>query len=382
MLSIFCATDYFLPGYKAGGPIKTISNAIDRLKGRCDFSVLTSDGDIDGEKFTGIKRNLWLNLDGYKVYYANNAFYIYELLRSVAFSKKYDLIYLNSFFSWRSILIVLISKIGLINSIPVLLAPRGELSNGALGIKPFRKKIYIFTVKTLGIYKNISFQASSFIEENDIKLTLKDKYKKIYIARDIVSRAKEIENNFKYKNGYKIIFLSRIVPVKNIDFVIKALKLIRCDISLDIFGPIEDVNYWQLCNELVSQLPHNIIVKYKGAVYPENVISLIAHYDLFVLPSKGESFGHVVYESLCAGTPVLVSDKTPWVSCNSCAIESLPIDEPLIWANKISSYTEETEAERRKKRTEALALATKKFSNSDELDENFQMFLHVKNARY
>jgi len=35
-------------------------------------------------------------------------------------------------------------------------------------------------------------------------------------------------------------------------------------------------------------------------------------YHLFVLPTLGENYGHVIYEALSAGDPVLISDQTPW----------------------------------------------------------------------
>ena len=38
---------------------------------------------------------------------------------------------------------------------------------------------------------------------------------------------------------------------------------------------------------------------------------LIAH-DIFALPTKGENFGHAIFESLAAGRPVVISDQTPW----------------------------------------------------------------------
>ena len=38
---------------------------------------------------------------------------------------------------------------------------------------------------------------------------------------------------------------------------------------------------------------------------------MFQEYDLLFLPTKGENFGHVILESMSAGTPVLISDTTP-----------------------------------------------------------------------
>jgi glycosyltransferase involved in cell wall biosynthesis len=59
---------------------------------------------------------------------------------------------------------------------------------------------------------------------------------------------------------------------------------------------------------------------------PDDVPGTFAQYDLFAFPSRGENFGHVVLESLSVGTPVLVSDRTPWKGGESDALEVLPIE--------------------------------------------------------
>jgi glycosyltransferase involved in cell wall biosynthesis len=41
-------------------------------------------------------------------------------------------------------------------------------------------------------------------------------------------------------------------------------------------------------------------------------VSFLGGFDLLVLPTRGENFGHVVLESLAAGTPVIVGRDTPW----------------------------------------------------------------------
>jgi glycosyltransferase involved in cell wall biosynthesis len=35
-------------------------------------------------------------------------------------------------------------------------------------------------------------------------------------------------------------------------------------------------------------------------------------HDLFILPTLGENYGHVIVEAWAAGVPVLLSDQTPW----------------------------------------------------------------------
>ena len=55
----------------------------------------------------------------------------------------------------------------------------------------------------------------------------------------------------------------------------------------------------------------------------------LAAYHLFLLPTRGENFGHVILEALSAGCPVLISDQTPWRGLESSGIGwALPLTEP------------------------------------------------------
>jgi glycosyltransferase involved in cell wall biosynthesis len=42
------------------------------------------------------------------------------------------------------------------------------------------------------------------------------------------------------------------------------------------------------------------------------VSETLSTYDLFFLPTFAENFGHSIAESMSVGTPVLISDNTPW----------------------------------------------------------------------
>ena len=59
-----------------------------------------------------------------------------------------------------------------------------------------------------------------------------------------------------------------------------------------------------------------------GSVNFEDKISLLSNCDAFALASEFESFGIVVAEALACGTPVVVSNKTPWrdLEINNCGI--------------------------------------------------------------
>jgi glycosyltransferase involved in cell wall biosynthesis len=59
-------------------------------------------------------------------------------------------------------------------------------------------------------------------------------------------------------------------------------------------------------------LPAGIHIEYKGEVMPNKVQHLFAEYHAMLFPTKGENFGHAIYECLSVGRPVIVSTETPW----------------------------------------------------------------------
>lgn len=91
-----------------------------------------------------------------------------------------------------------------------------------------------------------------------------------------------------------------------------ALKYCKGEVTLDVFGTIYNETYWEKCKTLIKILPENITVNYKAALSSDQVMATLSHDHFLLLPSKGENFGHSIFEALHVGTPVLISDKTPW----------------------------------------------------------------------
>ncbi len=67
IILIFC--NYYLPGYKSGGGMRSIVNMIAHLKNQIDFRVVTFDHDGDGEPYTTVNINDWNEIEGTQVYY-------------------------------------------------------------------------------------------------------------------------------------------------------------------------------------------------------------------------------------------------------------------------------------------------------------------------
>ena len=333
-ITILTSADYYLPGYKAGGPIRTLANMVDRLGGEFEFRIVTADRDFDDtESYPGIKIDDWNRVGKADVFYMSPKKRSLRDFRKLLCSSKYDILYLNSFFSPHfTIKPLLLRRLGLIPARPLVIAPRGEFSPGALGLKNLKKRVYITAAKAFGLYKGIIWQASSEHEEDDI-LRWFGKGARVIIAPNlppVINAADELKaKKGKAKGCLEIIFLSRVSRMKNLDGALKILNGLKGKVQFNIYGPMEDKVYWAGCQKIISGLPENIKVQYCGSVGHDNVGAVIRKHDLFFLPTLGENFSHVILEALCAGCPALISDQTPWRGLEEKGVGwDLPLDKP------------------------------------------------------
>lgn len=109
-----------------------------------------------------------------------------------------------------------------------------------------------------------------------------------------------------------IISYSRIHPTKNLLKSLEIIKDLKGDIQLNIYGPINDKEYWSLCKEAINQMPSNVKVAYKGVLQRSQILDAMYTNHVFLLPTLGENYGHVISEALIGACPVIISDQTPW----------------------------------------------------------------------
>ena len=333
--TILIFTLFYYPGYKAGGPIKSIHQITNSLSDKFEFKLITSDRDAgDTHAYKNVKFNEWITFESISIFYykqSNNFLYLLKILNNT----RYDAIYLNSLMDKKfTITILLLSYFGLLKYKPILLAPRGECSLGALSIKTFRKIIYISLFQIFGLFKNLKWQASSQFEKYDISQLIgfdSSELNIICVAPDISSQNALPINKIgrDIKKPLQICFLSRISKMKNLDFALQVLTQIDIPIVFNIYGPIEDEAYWNNCKNIIKNIPNSVDVIFHDRIDPAFVMEKLAQNDLFFLPTLGENFGHVIAESLLAGTPVLISDQTPWRNLKNHGVGwDLPLNDP------------------------------------------------------
>lgn len=329
---VLTLVDYYLPGYKAGGPLRTIANMVDRLSDELEFLIITRNTDLgDDAPYPDIEPGAWYSRGKADVLYLSKKQRSLSSIRTLINAIDYDALYLNSLFSPPfTVVPLLLRRLRMVPRKPVVIAPRGELAPGALGIRSRKKRVYLTLAKLFGLYKGVTWQASGEHEAEQIKNCF-GKAAKVVVAPDLpplVSNVGvEIQRKPKIRGKLQIIFLSRISPMKNLLSALTALRSVEGDVVLDIYGPLEDKDYWEKCQAEIIRLPVNVKVRYQGAVPPDQVDHIMRDHDLFFLPSLGENFGHVILEAMIAGCPVLISDRTPWRNLEAQGVGwDLPLD--------------------------------------------------------
>ena len=309
--------DWFYPGFKAGGPIQSLTNLAIALSSEFEIWVITSAFDLNSDApLNDIAINKWntVFLPGSKVpvevFYALkktlNKKKVYTLIKEISPS----VIYLNGIFSYSFFLLPLFTIKKIHKSIRVVICPRGMLKKGALSGKSFKKKVYITYLKLSRLLNTVYWHATTHEELNDINKHFPDS-KGVMAAPNIPKRPSiEVASINKSSGQLRLVYLSLINEHKNLLLLLQVIKEVKAEIALDIYGPVVDEVYWRSCELLIKQMPEK--VKYKGHVQPNEVQLVLSQYHTLILLTKGENFGHSIYESMSVGRPVITSTFTPW----------------------------------------------------------------------
>lgn len=304
-IAILCGR--YLPGYKDGGPVRTLINLTECLGEKYRFKIITNDRDHgDLKAYENIKYDSANKIGKAEVWYVKPKGFTLSSLQRM--TDDADLIYICGPYNDYAYKTLFLKRIGRIKK-PVVVASMGSFSVGALQIKSHKKKIFMFISKKLGLFKSITWSVTSQIEEKDVKHIIGEKAKCI-VAEDLPRSVPDMEINREEK--FKIVFVSRICEKKNLMYAIEVLSKLESKMQFDIYGILEDKKYWDKCKVLLEKLPENIAWEYKGMVDSQKVIQIFSQYDVFLFPTKGENYGHVIFEALAGGCIPIISDRTPW----------------------------------------------------------------------
>ena len=207
----------------------------------------------------------------------------------------------------------------------VVIGPSIVFFAGALGLawsKKHQKKFIMFDdakpqqVKRNFVVQTVKDIITSQVDGFWLPSPLYDSFYKKYADKNklIFYGFNCIDNQFfkpkmpKSFNTNTIVCVARLVPIKNIERLIKAwakIEIEHTNITLNIIGngPMEKI-LKRLKNDLKLST-----VNFIDAVDNEKLTDYFNDTDAFILPSLSETWGLVVNEAMAAGLPVLLSDS-------------------------------------------------------------------------
>lgn len=301
----------YLPGYKDGGPVRSIKNLVDYLGDEYKFQILTCDRDHgDVEAYDNIKVNDWNQVGKADVYYVEPKGFRKSVLKKLAMSV--DVVYICGCFNDYAINTLILKRLNKIK-VPVVVASMGLFSPLEFRLKYKKKKLFVMTFNILGLFKKIKWSATSAVEILEIKKQVWAKDEQFYIAEDLprLVEARGFDKE-KKKDSLEVVWVSRITEKKNLLKAIEILSDVKLEVKLTIYGPIHTAEYWEKCKKELDNLPKNIRYEYKGNIESERMVETLSKYQVFLFPTLGENYGHVIQEALSAGCPCILSDQTPW----------------------------------------------------------------------
>lgn len=321
-MNILQVSNFFKPSWETGGVTK-VNYELSRnlvIRGH-DVTVYTTDG---YSSRLDVEKNKPVDVDGIKVYYFSNLFrilvlklklttpyYLPFILRKEI--KNFDVIHIHEHRTLPAALIQFYAKK---HGIPYVIQSHGsvlpffqksklkKLFDSLFGYKVLNdaSKLIALTETEANQYEEMGLDSSNIcIIPNGIN---------IEEFNDLPLKG-EFKNKYSIKEDEKIIlFLGRIDKIKGIDLLIDAYSDLIDKVDntrLVIVGPNSE--YLSTLNEQIMSLGFNDKVLFTGPLYGRDKLEAYVDADVYVLPSRYETFPNTVLEAAICGTPVIITDR-------------------------------------------------------------------------
>mgnify|MGYP001065086694 CR=1 FL=1 len=343
------------PGNSATGPNRSLDAVFIGLRDCFDFTLVAPKGPRRRTSPQTQTQDAAPPI-GATTHYTASGPDVIRVLRQLLQPGATDLLWMQSFFApWFTVVPLLAMQAGILPRIPVLLSVRGELSEQALSMGSPLKRSYLSIARAMSLFRSVSLHATSDLECADIERH-DLKARSITSVPDTAGLAPCPTHTPRPPGTpLRLVYLGRIHPMKGLLTALRALHQLRSPSVLDIWGPVQDPEYKNQCEAAIARMPDHVRCEWHGVLDATSVVPTLGSYDLLILPSESENFGHAIFEALSAGTPVLIGDKTPWRHLEEAGVGfDIPLNSIGLLAEKIEQFAaldaEETQLMRRRAR--------------------------------
>lgn len=295
----------YKPAYIYGGPTMSVSKLSEALvKAGNNVQVYTTTANGLTELQAGIQQ-----VDGVQVNYfpritKDHSHFSPQLLWAVwKQARQFDAVHIHA---WWNLVSVLSCLVAIMRKVPVVVSPRGTLSNYSFHNKNAFIKQCIHSLLGKPLLSKCFVHVTSTREAKSICQLIKPK-QIISLPNFIELSQASNQTHNRDANVLQLLFLSRIEEKKGLDILIISLKKITVPYHLTIAGSGEP-DYVARLKQLSLQNDVAANISWIG-FQGDNKFNIMAQADLLILPSYDENFGNVVIESLSVGTAVLLSEN-------------------------------------------------------------------------
>ena len=308
MLKILIVSSYF--GSVIGGALNFIKNMTTELSSRGHSVVFLLD-DRYKKLFSEKEFNIiWFSSINLTSYSPSLSFL--KIISKI----EVDVIHLHGFMSFQTDCGAIV---GFLRNIPIILTPHGSLLGYEHLHSSFFSKIpyhihnfITFKLATRLSKKIISTSKSEF--QDCVKFGIERK--KIELIPLSFSPPSNIPEK-KSSNRKKILFVGRIVPLKNLEILLKSIKILKEEIpdiefiivGDEIAGRLQgDKGYKQKLMLFTDELKIKDHVRFEGWKTGTELWEIYQESDLFVFASTYENFGLPLLEAASFGIPLISTD--------------------------------------------------------------------------
>lgn len=228
--------------------------------------------------------------------------------------RHYDLLHIHGLFSIPASIACYYARH---YHIPYVIRPCGTLNTRTKNRRRLLKDVHLVLTGFKNLNHAAAIQVTSRSEESELlEYKLLSPIVLIQLAVTLPFSSSHIEDIFsrefiQYQNKKRILFLSRIDPIKGFDILIPAiakLHKMRNDFVLVIAGtgPQKSVNSLKA---MIKKYEIQGCTAILGFVDGQKKESLLRDVDILVLPSYHENFGMAVVEAMSRKKPVIITDQ-------------------------------------------------------------------------
>lgn len=278
--------------------------------------------------------------------FRNPYFPISKELNSSLFNLNPDVVHLRGL--WRQSSLAAIAWKTSNSDKCLIVQTAGMLEPWARQRNSFLKKIYFAQVESRLIQLCDYFHATSETERQSL-IDLGIPSRKIFVVEEgiylpplgVVQDSAEMRS----KSPYKLLFLSRLHPVKGLDLLLKSLSLLRpVDWTCQIVGS-GSTQYENYLRQEINRLKLVDYIQLSGPLLGVQKDEAFASASAFILPSYSESYGIAIAEAMSWSLPVITTTSTPWLDISDYGLgwcvpsNSLEISQALFSLFTTDSFT-------------------------------------------